>query len=87
MLKKGFKTLDALDPSQGMLDIAQEKGIYRNYICDAIGKEPLKIPAGKNPNETGAFFSILFIQYRNANLTAWFDKLNQRLIMMFLNSF
>lgn len=56
MLKKGFKTLDALDPSQGMLDIAQEKGIYRNYICDAIGKEPLKIPAGKNPNETGAFF-------------------------------
>lgn len=47
MLKKGFKTLDALDPSQGMLDIAQEKGIYRNYICDAIGKEPLKIPAGK----------------------------------------
>lgn len=56
MLKKGFKTLDALDPSQGMLDIAEEKGIYRNYICDAIGKEPLKIPAGKNPNETGAFF-------------------------------
>lgn len=49
MLKKGFKTLDALDPSQGMLDIAQEKGIYRNYLCDAIGKEPLKIPAGKNP--------------------------------------
>lgn len=47
MLKKGFKTLDALDPSQGMLDIAEEKGIYRNYICDAIGKEPLKIPAGK----------------------------------------
>lgn len=53
MLKKGFKTLDALDPSQGMLDIAEEKGIYRNYICDAIGKEPLKIPAGKNPNDTG----------------------------------
>lgn len=86
MLKKGFKTLDALDPSQGMLDIAQEKGIYRNYICDAIGKEPLKIPAGKNPKRHGCLF-ILFIPYKNANLTALFHKLNQSLIMMFLNSF
>lgn len=56
MLKKGFKTLDALDPSQGMLDIAEEKGIYRNYICDAIGKEPLKIPAGKTPMKRVLFF-------------------------------
>lgn len=66
MLKKGFKTLDALDPSQGMLDIAQEKGIYRNYICDAIGKEPLKIPAGKKKQSLGnRCFFIPFLQYTN----------------------
>ncbi|XP_061195921.1 methyltransferase-like protein 27 [Saccostrea echinata] len=45
MQKKGFKIFDALDPSQGMLDIAKEKGVYRNYICEAVGKEPLNIPS------------------------------------------
>lgn len=46
MRKVGFKIFDALEPSQGMLDVAKEKGLYRNYICEAIGKEQLNLPAG-----------------------------------------
>lgn len=46
MHKVGFKIFDALEPSQGMLDVAKEKGLYRNYICEAIGKEQLNLPAG-----------------------------------------
>lgn len=46
MRRFGFQTFDALDPSEGMLAIAKEKGLYRNYICKAIGKEQLSLPAG-----------------------------------------
>ncbi|XP_048766769.2 methyltransferase-like protein 27 [Ostrea edulis] len=45
MYKKGFRIFDALEPSQGMLDIAKQKGRYRNYICAALGEEPLDIPS------------------------------------------
>ena len=48
MRKLGFQILDALEPSQGMLDVAKEKGLYRKYICEAIGKEQLDLPAGSN---------------------------------------
>lgn len=46
LTKKGFKVFDALDPSSGMLEKAREKGLYRNYICEAIGSKPLNIPSG-----------------------------------------
>lgn len=36
----GFTTVDALDPSQRMLDHAREKGVYRNHIAAFMG-EPL----------------------------------------------
>jgi hypothetical protein len=47
MYKRGFRIFDALEPSSGMLDIAKQKGLYRNYICEAISEEPLDIPSGK----------------------------------------
>lgn len=43
-----------------MLDIVEEKGIYRNYICDVIGKEFFKIFVGKNINDIGVFLYCLF---------------------------
>lgn len=46
MRKIGFKIFDALDPSQGMLDTAKQKGLYRNYICETIGNEQLNLPKG-----------------------------------------
>lgn len=58
-----------------MLDIVEEKGIYRNYICDVIGKEFFKIFVGKNFKRYGCLF-ILFILYRNVNLMVWFYKFN-----------
>lgn len=33
LLNKGFKLIDALDGSQGMLDLAKPKGFYQNYFC------------------------------------------------------
>ena len=36
LLKHGFRIIDALDPSIGMLDKAKEKNLYRTYICDFL---------------------------------------------------
>jgi hypothetical protein len=36
MTKHGFRIIDALDPSIGMLDKAKEKNLYRTYICDFL---------------------------------------------------
>ena len=33
----GFRNVDALDASQQMLDVAQSKGIYRDFICSELG--------------------------------------------------
>lgn len=32
----GFTYIDGLDFSQGMLDVAKSKDIYKNYICDSV---------------------------------------------------
>ena len=32
----GFTNIDGLDFSQGMLDVAKSKDIYKNYICDSV---------------------------------------------------
>ncbi|KAK3088380.1 hypothetical protein FSP39_018440 [Pinctada imbricata] len=44
LLKLGFQNTDALEPSDGMLEKAKDKGVYKNYICDAITEEPLNFP-------------------------------------------
>lgn len=37
----GFEQIDALDPSQGMLDKAKKKNLYRRYVCDFLTKDTL----------------------------------------------
>ena len=39
----GFQHIDALDPSQGMLDRAEAKNLYERYICDFITDKKLDI--------------------------------------------
>jgi len=41
----GFETIDALDGSQGMLDIARTKDCYKNLFCKMMGTD-LDIPKG-----------------------------------------
>jgi len=41
--KEGFTNIDALDPSQGMLDMAAKKNIYTNFYCDFLGTNRLPI--------------------------------------------
>ncbi|XP_064602686.1 methyltransferase-like protein 27 [Liolophura sinensis] len=43
LTKLGFRNLDALDPAQGMLDVAKEKGIYHRLVCDFLGPNQLDI--------------------------------------------
>ncbi|CAH1240819.1 WBSCR27 [Branchiostoma lanceolatum] len=43
LVKKGFTNIDAVDGSQGMLDLAEKKQIYRRLICDFVGPKPLDI--------------------------------------------
>ncbi|KAK6186311.1 hypothetical protein SNE40_008372 [Patella caerulea] len=44
LLKYGFKVIDALDPSEGMLEIAKTKGLYRKYICEFLNGGTVSIP-------------------------------------------
>ncbi|XP_069123516.1 methyltransferase-like protein 27 isoform X1 [Argopecten irradians] len=44
--KLGFADIDALDPSQGMLDQARTKGIYKNFLCQFLTEKPCDIPSG-----------------------------------------
>ncbi|XP_053393607.1 uncharacterized protein LOC123563018 [Mercenaria mercenaria] len=41
LYKLGFRNMDALDPSEGMLNKARERQIYTNFINDFIGLENL----------------------------------------------
>ncbi|XP_062593636.1 uncharacterized protein LOC134255140, partial [Saccostrea cucullata] len=40
LVKKGFKQLDALDPSENMLRNARAKNIYQKFYCEFLSKEP-----------------------------------------------
>ncbi|XP_035674639.1 methyltransferase-like protein 27 [Branchiostoma floridae] len=43
LIKLGYTNLDAIDGSQGMLDIAQSRNLYHRYICDFLGPRRLDI--------------------------------------------
>ena len=47
LAQKGFQNIDALDPAQAMLNIANRKGIYQNLICDSLGPHQTSIQDGK----------------------------------------
>lgn len=41
--KLGFRIMDALEPSEGMQDLAKKKGLYRNYYNCGLSEEPLPL--------------------------------------------
>ncbi|OWF52505.1 Williams-Beuren syndrome chromosomal region 27 protein-like isoform X1 [Mizuhopecten yessoensis] len=43
LAKQGFVKVDALDPSQGMLDEAKTKGVYQKMICSYFDEKELNI--------------------------------------------
>ncbi|MBK0327795.1 methyltransferase domain-containing protein [Rhodobacteraceae bacterium F11138] len=52
----GYPTVDGLDISQGMLDVAKAKGGYRDLHCLALGKDlPFEDGAYKAVISTGVF--------------------------------
>ncbi|OWF45405.1 Williams-Beuren syndrome chromosomal region 27 protein [Mizuhopecten yessoensis] len=47
LAKHGFVKVDALDPSQGMLDKAKAKGVYQTLICSYFDEKKLDIAPGQ----------------------------------------
>lgn len=45
--QQGFVHIDALDPSEGMLEKAKARSLYENYICDYITDKQLDIQESK----------------------------------------
>ena len=45
--EQGFRHIDALDPSQEMLDIAKKDGLYENYFCDFLTEKQLSIESSE----------------------------------------
>ncbi|XP_048747410.2 methyltransferase-like protein 27 isoform X2 [Ostrea edulis] len=44
--EKGFRSIDGLDPSEGMIEAARKKNVYTNLICDFMSDQKLDINAG-----------------------------------------
>ncbi|CAC5362266.1 unnamed protein product [Mytilus coruscus] len=42
----GFRTFDGIDPSHGMLTLAEKKHIYRNLYCQLFTSKPTNIKEG-----------------------------------------
>ena len=45
--ENGFRHIDALDPSDEMLNVARKDGLYENYFCDFLNEKQLPIAPGK----------------------------------------
>ena len=53
--KQGFLNVDALEPSDGMIRKAKEKGVYSNFICDKITDNQLDIKEGEGKMSNSRF--------------------------------
>ena len=40
----GFRDIDGVDPSQGMIDVARGNGLYRQLVCSYVGVESQPLP-------------------------------------------
>ncbi|KAL4234676.1 ubiE/COQ5 methyltransferase [Mactra antiquata] len=54
LLEDGFINIDALDPSQAMLDQAKNDNLYKQYIVEYISASPLGVPANSYDALTGS---------------------------------
>lgn len=44
--KKGYRSIDGLDPAEGMIEAARKKNVYTNLICDFMSEKKLDIDEG-----------------------------------------
>lgn len=87
LTKIGFKIIDALDPSSGMLEKAREKGLYRKYICEAIGTEPLDIPSGNKKVLIIFFYQLWYLVFFFYSIKSKIVRQVQQLLKMRCKSF
>ncbi|XP_033762297.1 methyltransferase-like protein 27 [Pecten maximus] len=45
--KLGFRVMDALEPSEGMIELATKKGLYRKLYNMGLSAEPIPFPSDK----------------------------------------
>ncbi|XP_071843087.1 uncharacterized protein [Apostichopus japonicus] len=67
LFDRGFLTIDALDASQKMLDIAIRKRVYRNTLLATIGTEKIKglTEGSYDAVVAGGVFSVGTVQYNS----------------------
>lgn len=52
--EQGFRSIDALDPSEEMLNVARKEGLYENYFCDFLTEKQLPIASNSYDGVTAA---------------------------------
>lgn len=60
MRREGFTYIDALEPSDAMLEIARIDNLYNNYFVEGISREPCSLPESE--------FIVKIILYIKTNL-------------------
>ena len=60
---RGYKNVVALEPSQGMVNEAKKLNVYKQFITEALGKEPIPIKEGRrlltvNASSNGKMFLL-----------------------------
>ena len=62
MHDRGYKNLVALEPSEGMVNEAKKKNVYKDYIIRAMGAEQTSIKEGEcNPTSMKELNNIVFL--------------------------
>jgi len=77
---QGFQHIDALDPSEGMLEKAKSRNLYDRYICDYITDKQLDILESKCP------YTCTW-QKKWYCLIEWENCLNAKALMMILRRY
>ena len=62
MHDRGYKNLVALEPSEGMVNEAKKKNVYKDYIIKAMGAEQTSIKEGEcNPTSMKELNIVVFL--------------------------
>ena len=76
--KKGYLTLDALEPAGGMLEVAREKNIYRNHLQIPFTADNPDLPSGKfNSIPSTSVGRGSFIGWKFTMLKLWTNLVRQ----------
>ena len=73
MHDRGYKNLVALEPSEGMVNEAEKKNVYKDYIIKSMGAEQTSIKEGEcNPTSRKELNIVVFLQFKKVTVNICF---------------